>query len=77
MPSYMESQPGSRRSGERTGVSVLSTPKARPFSEGASVGVRGDQFPGSPPPFQGGERPQPLEPMIGPGEPRGPADRRR
>ena len=46
MPSYRESQPGSRRSGERTGVSVLSTPKARPFSEGAQSAFAATSFPG-------------------------------
>jgi hypothetical protein len=76
--SYM--QGGEKRSGERTGVSVLSTPRPKPFPQGAAVGVRRDQHasPSGPAPgavpVHASPIGQPIAPNIGPGEPRGPAD---
>jgi hypothetical protein len=75
------------RSGPRTGTSVLSSNSSpRPFSHSRGYGkgrLRSDQHmtasgpaPG-PVPVQGAPAGQPLAPNIGPGEPHGPADRRR
>jgi hypothetical protein len=63
---------GNKRSGPRTGVSILSD-SSRPRGKGR---VHADQYlRNSPPPVQGQADPVPGGPMIGPGEPRGPADR--
>jgi hypothetical protein len=76
------------RNGPRIGVSPLSTGNpgigrsdgSRGYGKGR---LRGDQHmtasgpaQGAPPPY-GSPRGEPLAPQIGPGEPRGPADRRR